>query len=192
MKRIPLYIQHTVEAKRWRLQQQWCLGNAVWLITASSEQTQELFWVRWFTHTAATDTEPAPRCCCCCFCKKYANKVSRLTPPESGWRKQEGVQHRAPGQSHHQNGSIDKNKKTLAGGMHTFTQCPTISRNKAEGVEVAQRCSGSGSEAGVSASVMADHTPPRDGCRGKSRWQMCCAAGTQVQSDLMSKGGRAD
>lgn len=161
-------------------------GKRSWLITASSEQTQALFWVRWFTHTAATDTELAPRCCS----KKYENKVSRLTPPESEWRKQEGVQHPASGQSHHQNGSIDKNKKTLAGGMHTFTQCPTISRHKAEGVEVAQRCSGT--EAGVPASVMADHTPPRDGCRGTSCWQMCCAAGTQVQTDLMSKGGRAD
>lgn len=81
-------------------------------------------------------------------------------------------------------------KKTLAGGMHTFTQCPTISRNKTEGVEVAQCCSGT--ETVVSASVMADYTPPRDGCRGTSGWQMCCAAGTQVQTDLMSKGGRAD
>lgn len=100
--------------------------------------------------------------------KKRINKKKMLwlNLSESAWRKQEGVEHHASGSSHHQNGSIDKNKKTLAGGAHTFIQCPTISRYKAEGDEVLQRCSGT--ETNVSPSEMAGRIPLSDGCRGMS------------------------
>lgn len=67
-----------------------------------------------------------------CCCDRYragptlqTNKLTNkkkmwLNLSKCAWRKQEGVAHHASGWSHHQNGSINKNKKTLAGGVHTF------------------------------------------------------------------------
>lgn len=53
--------------------------------------------------------------------------------------KQERVEQRAWGSSYH--GSIDK-QETSAGGVHTFIQCPTVSRYKAEGDEVCSAAAG--------------------------------------------------
>lgn len=92
---------------------------------------------------------------------KFTNKKKRLwlNLSECAWRKQEGVEHHASGWSHHQNGSSHENKKTLAGGTNPFIQWPTISRYKAEGDEMAQRCSGT--ETDVSASDGGSHPSVR-------------------------------